>query len=156
MIILGPVGCRSPCPGERPGVVSVLDQRGRGFAQLFSDDKDRPIRRTWFHQQLWTPAVVSSGLPKGTTSHELRHMYASLLIAGEESVKVVQTRLGHATADETLNTYDHLWPDSEDPVPSRRRRRPRLHHRRIHGNRRRSRAALRRRRDLDWPLRAPS
>lgn len=31
-----------------------------------------------------------------------------------ESVKVVQTRLGHATAAETLDTYSHLWPDSED------------------------------------------
>ena len=57
---------------------------------------------------------MSSGLPKGTHFHELRHFYASLLIDGGESVKVVQTRLGHATADETLNTYAHLWPDSED------------------------------------------
>jgi integrase len=94
--------------------VSVLDQRGRGFALLFSDDKDRPMRRTWFHQQVWTPAVLSCGLPKGTHFHELRHFYASLLIDGGESVKVVQTRLGHATADETLNTYAHLWPDRED------------------------------------------
>jgi integrase len=31
-----------------------------------------------------------------------------------ESVKVVQKRLGHATAAETLDTYSHLWPDSED------------------------------------------
>jgi integrase len=29
-------------------------------------------------------------------------------------VKVVQARLGHATAAETLDTYSHLWPDSED------------------------------------------
>jgi integrase len=29
-------------------------------------------------------------------------------------VKVVQTRLGHATAGETLDTYSHLWPDDED------------------------------------------
>jgi hypothetical protein len=27
---------------------------------------------------------------------------------------VVQARLGHATAAETLDTYAHLWPDSED------------------------------------------
>jgi integrase len=54
------------------------------------------------------------GLPVGTHFHELRHFYASLLIDGGESVKAVQTRLGHATAEETLNTYAHLWPDSED------------------------------------------
>ena len=29
-------------------------------------------------------------------------------------VKVVQERLGHASAAETLDTYSHLWPDSED------------------------------------------
>jgi hypothetical protein len=29
-------------------------------------------------------------------------------------VKTVQARLGHASAAETLDTYAHLWPDSED------------------------------------------
>jgi len=29
-------------------------------------------------------------------------------------VKVVQARLGHATAAETLDTYSQLWPDSDD------------------------------------------
>jgi integrase len=43
-----------------------------------------------------------------------RHYYASLLIRHGESVKVVQARLGHATAVETLNTYAGLWPDSTD------------------------------------------
>jgi integrase len=44
----------------------------------------------------------------------MRHFYASLLIRHGESVKVVQGRLGHATAAETLDTYSHLWPDSDD------------------------------------------
>ena len=51
--------------------------------------------------------------PAGTGFHDLRH-YASLLIRHGESIKVVQARLGHATAAETLDTYAHLWPDSED------------------------------------------
>jgi hypothetical protein len=29
-------------------------------------------------------------------------------------VKTVQRRLGHATAAETLHTYAHLWPDSDE------------------------------------------
>jgi hypothetical protein len=29
-------------------------------------------------------------------------------------VKAVQRRLGHKSAVETLDTYGHLWPDSED------------------------------------------
>ena len=55
-----------------------------------------------------------AGLPHGTRFHELRHFYASLLIRHGESVKTVQVRLGHASASETLNTYAHLWPDSDD------------------------------------------
>jgi hypothetical protein len=46
--------------------------------------------------------------------HSLRHYYASLLIRHGESIKTVQARLGHATAAETLDTYSHLWPDSDD------------------------------------------
>jgi integrase len=67
---------------------------------------------------VWSPAPTAVGLPKGTHFHELRHYYASLLIDGSESVKVVQKRLGHGGADETLNTYAHLWPDSEDRTRS--------------------------------------
>lgn len=37
-----------------------------------------------------------------------------MLIDHGESVEVVQRRLGHASATETLDTYSHLWPDSED------------------------------------------
>jgi integrase len=48
------------------------------------------------------------------TMHSLRHFYASLLIRHGESVKTVQARLGHASAAETLDTYSHLWPDSDD------------------------------------------
>ena len=37
-----------------------------------------------------------------------------LLIRHGESIKTVQERLGHKDATETLNTYSHLWPDSDD------------------------------------------
>ena len=42
-----------------------------------------------------------------------RHYQASLLIASGADVKVVQTRLHHASAS-TLNTCAHLWPDSDE------------------------------------------
>jgi integrase len=48
------------------------------------------------------------------TFHDLRHFYASLLIANGCSVKAVQKRLGHQSAMETLDTYGHLWPDRDD------------------------------------------
>jgi integrase len=59
-------------------------------------------------------AVKATSAPAGMGFHELRHYYSSLLIRHSESVKVVQARLGHASAAETLDTYSHLWPDSDD------------------------------------------
>jgi integrase len=53
-------------------------------------------------------------IPLDVDTHALRHFYASALIAGGASVKVVQTRLGHASAVITLNTYGHLWPGDDD------------------------------------------
>ena len=37
-----------------------------------------------------------------------------MLIASGSDVKVVQARLRHASAKTTLDTYGHLWPDSDD------------------------------------------
>ena len=73
----------------------------------------KPITRQTFGHK-WRPAVAKAGLPAGTGFHALRHYYASLLIRHGESVKTVQARLGHASAVETLDTYSHLWPDSDD------------------------------------------
>ncbi|HEX6506838.1 MAG TPA: tyrosine-type recombinase/integrase [Chloroflexota bacterium] len=53
-------------------------------------------------------------LPKGTRFHDLRHFYASTLIAANLNPKVIQARLGHATITETMDTYGHLFPDAED------------------------------------------
>ena len=54
------------------------------------------------------------GLPEGFRFHDLRHFYASLLIFSKLDVKVVQARLRHASAKTTLDTYGHLWPDSDE------------------------------------------
>jgi integrase len=82
---------------------------------LFVDDDGRPLLRPRFSRFVWRPAVAAvEAVPHGTGMHELRHFYASLLIRHGESVKTVQSRLGHATAAETLDTYSHLWPDADD------------------------------------------
>jgi integrase len=60
------------------------------------------------------PAVREAGLPPGTTSHALRHHFASVLLAAGESVVAVAERLGHENATLVLKTYGHLMPDMED------------------------------------------
>jgi integrase len=86
---------------------------------LFVDDDGLPLLRPRFSRHVWRPAVAAVvAVPTGTGMHDLRHFYASLLIRHGESVKTVQSRLGHATAAETLDTYSHLGPDADDTTRS--------------------------------------
>jgi integrase len=91
-----------------PAPVEVEDTTGpqpvrRPARLLFTTPDGRPLRRTSFSAMVWQPARTRAGLPDSVTFHD-----------HNESVKVVQARLGHASAAETLDTYSHLWPDSED------------------------------------------
>jgi integrase len=50
----------------------------------------------------------------GVRLHDLRHYFASGLIAAGCDVVTVQRALGHSSPTVTLSTYAHLWPDAED------------------------------------------
>ena len=63
-------------------------------------------------QKRFRDAHRDRDLPR-LTVHELRHTHASLLFEAGQSVKVVQERLGHASAQVTLNTYAHLLHDAQ-------------------------------------------
>ncbi|PWC05438.1 tyrosine-type recombinase/integrase [Agromyces badenianii] len=54
------------------------------------------------------------GLPEGFRLHDLRHYYASLLIASGLDVKTVSILVRHASPSITLNVYGHLWPDRDE------------------------------------------
>lgn len=81
-------------------------------ALIFTTTYGNPIRRTSWTEAVWWPATKRAGL-EGVGFHALRHTYASLLIRHGESVKVVQARLGHKSAQETLDTYGHIWDDQQ-------------------------------------------
>lgn len=59
-------------------------------------------------------AAKIAGLPATFRFHDLRHYFASLLIASGADVKVVQARLRHGSAKTTLDTYGHIWPDKDE------------------------------------------
>ena len=60
------------------------------------------------------PDARPSPRPAGFRFQDLRHYYASLLIASGTDVKIVQHRVRHASAKTTLDTYGHLWPDTDE------------------------------------------
>lgn len=80
---------------------------------VFLNERGAPIQQYPF-SAMWKGARKRAGVPKWATPHDLRHYYASLLIRSGASVKVIQSRLGHASAKTTLDTYGHLFPDEED------------------------------------------
>jgi integrase len=80
---------------------------------IFTTSRGGPVQQhPW--AEVWGTARKKAGAPKWATPHDLRHFYASMLIRGGASVKVVQARLGHASAKVTLDVYGHLWADEED------------------------------------------
>lgn len=85
-----------------------------GDGSLFTTKTGAVYRHDYYGSQIFVPAVIRAGLPQGTTSHDLRHHYASVLLAAGESVVAVAERLGHENAALVLSTYGHLMPDSED------------------------------------------
>ena len=82
---------------------------------LITNRLGRPVQRNSFGF-CWREAVKAAELPEGTRFHDLRHFYASTLIAAGLHPKVIQERLGHATIAETMDTYGHLFPDASEHV----------------------------------------
>jgi integrase len=81
---------------------------------LFTTRFGTPYRHDYYGTRIFAEAVARAGLPASTTSHDLRHHYASVLLLQGESVVAVAERLGHHNASLVLSTYGHLMPDSED------------------------------------------
>jgi len=95
----------------------VIDELAAHLAAYPSDDAlftlaaGEPLRYSAWRVTL---ARVCEAVSLDIDTHAMRHFYASALIAGGASVKVVQTRLGHGSAVVTLDTYGHLWPDDDE------------------------------------------
>jgi integrase len=81
---------------------------------LFLSSRGMLWRRTAFNTFVWKPSLERAGLNAGYGFHALRHTYASGLIAQNIHPRVIQARLGHASITETMDTYGHLFPDSDE------------------------------------------
>jgi integrase len=79
---------------------------------LFATEAGTPISRNTFRTRVWLPAVKASGLDFKVRMHDLRHTYASWLLAGGPDLKSVMERMGHAQI-QTTQKYLHTLPDSD-------------------------------------------
>ncbi len=75
-------------------------------------DPDNMIHREFL------PTLEAAGLRK-IRFHDLRHTYTTGLIAQGENVKFIQSQLGHASIQTTIDRYGHLLPLDAHGVGSR-------------------------------------
>lgn len=87
----------------------ALDHRGEWLFAGASDDPPHQNTVGYWWRKTRTAASLDA-----VKLHDMRHFYASGLIAAGCDVVTVQRALGHASATTTLNTYSHLWPSAED------------------------------------------
>lgn len=57
--------------------------------------------------------IRGTDLPQDLHLHSMRHTHASLLINSDIAARVIADRLGHSTTKTTLDTYSHVFAESE-------------------------------------------
>ncbi len=108
-----------PLPTFLAEQVAVLHDGRAGDALLFAAPGGGPVRHGNFYARHFKPAVRRAGLPGRTRFHDLRHTYASRLIAEGASALTVMRRMGHSSIKVTYDTYGHLLPEHEDALTDR-------------------------------------
>jgi integrase len=77
------------------------------FDLIFPNGSGNPLNHGNMLNRHFYPALKKAKLPH-IRFHDLRHTYASLLIAQGENIKYIQNQLGHASPVVTLTVYAHL------------------------------------------------
>jgi integrase len=74
------------------------------------------IRRDYFNDRIWKPAIKAAGLFADTTFHDLRHTFASTALAEGVPISEVSKWLGHESITTTVDLYGHLVPEASARV----------------------------------------
>ena len=89
---------------------AVCPPEGRGW--VFKGPRGGEVKDTWFSDRIWMPAVIKAGIYPRPRIHDLRHTHASILLAQNVPINIVQARMGHESIQTTVNIYGHLVPDA--------------------------------------------
>jgi integrase len=88
----------------------LADLKGRAKSEfLFPGNTGAFIDPDKLDAEIWKPVATRAGLP-GTRFHDLRHFFASQLIACGETAAFVRDQMGHSSIQVTFDTYGHLFP----------------------------------------------
>jgi integrase len=76
---------------------------------VFANEAGNPLNPDNFRNRVWPKLLAKAGL-RTIRIHDLRHTYASLLIAQGEGLAYVRDQMGHHSIKVTVDTYGHLVP----------------------------------------------
>jgi integrase len=86
---------------------------------VFTSERGTQLRYSNFRNRFWRDAVRRADLPSTLRFHDLRHTYASLLVAQGAHPKEMAELLGHSSAQITLDRYSHIMPGSKERIAER-------------------------------------
>jgi integrase len=86
-------------------------------ALVFTSETGGLVSHANWYRRSFQPAVKRAGLPEGLRFHDLRHTYASLLIAQGAHPRAIMER--HSSIQVTLGTYGHLFPTLDEALTGR-------------------------------------
>ncbi len=107
-----------------------LRARRNEFDVVFANRWGNPVSGDYHQMCAWLPTLAKVGLAEQARLsnghpyyrraryhfHALRHVAATLMIAGGATPKVVQTIMGHSSIQMTYNVYGHLFEDDQAPA----------------------------------------
>ena len=85
---------------------------------LFPSPTGTFLDHSWFRRKVWLPTTDAAGL-SGVRFHDLRHTYASALIAAGTSPPLVAAVMGHSSPAVTLDVYSNSWESQREGLADR-------------------------------------
>jgi integrase len=115
-------GAGQPILGRRPAGEAIGDVLGHPLGIAGTAGVHGAVHRKAIEPNYWNAAWhralrAAGGRPaRDAGFHQLRHHYASTLLAGGVDVRMLADALGHRDPGFTLRVYAHLMPDSADRI----------------------------------------
>jgi integrase len=85
---------------------------------VFVNEAGNPVDTDSFRARIWPRLFAKAGV-RQVRIHDLRHSYASLLIAQGESLAYIRDQMGHHSIRVTVDTYGHLVPSGNKAAVDR-------------------------------------
>ncbi len=98
-------------------LLAALKQTGHPETFIFPNPAVDFIDPDYFDDSIFAPTAKRAGL--SLHFRDLRHFFASMLIAQGESAKYVCGQMGHSSIQVTFDTYGHLFPQAKKAAARR-------------------------------------